>query len=90
MIGENIMTTLLAMEPLEFLLRYNVIGGMLLAIIGTAICMMAKRITMAKRKQVEISSGDKFYAGLKLIGICFILLGMICIALPLETTFYRG
>ena len=84
------MTTLLAMEPLEFLLRYNVIGGTILAIIGTAICMMAKRITMAKRGQAEISSNDKFYAGLKFLGIFFILAGMICIALPYEATFYRG
>ena len=84
------MTLFLALEPLEFLLRYNVIVGVFFAIVGTAICMMAKRITMAKRHQVEIDSKDKLYGALRLVGLGLILIGMICIALPLETSFYRG
>ena len=84
------MTLFLAMEPLDFLLRYTVITGIIFAILGTAICMMAKRITMAKRKQVEINPGDKFYSTLKFVGIAFILIGMIIMVLPIEVTFYRG
>ena len=84
------MTLFLALEPLEFLLRYNVIVGIIFAIIGTSICMMAKRITMTKRQQVEIDSKDKLYVGLKFVGLGLILLGMICIALPFETSLYRG
>jgi len=84
------MTLLLAMHPFEFLLRYTVITGIIMAIIGTALCMMAKRITMAKRKQVEIDKKDRLYVALMLIGLAFILLGMIVIALPIEVTFYRG
>ncbi len=84
------MTLFLAMEPLDFLLRYTVITGIVFAIIGTAICMMAKRITMAKRQQVEINPGDKFYSKLKLIGLGLILIGMIIMVLPIEVTFYRG
>ncbi len=84
------MKLFLAMEPLEFLLRYTVITGIVFAVIGTAICMTAKRITMAKRKQVEISKNDKFYTGLMLIGLAFILIGMIIMVLPIEVTFYRG
>ena len=84
------MTLFLALEPLDFLLRYNVIIGIFFAIIGTAICMMAKRITMAKRQQVEIDVKDKLYVGLKFVGLGLILFGMICIALPFETSFYRG
>lgn len=84
------MTLFLAMHPFEFLLRYTVITGIILAIIGTALCMMAKRITMAKRKQVEIDKKDKLYVGLMLFGLAFILVGMIVIALPIEVTFYRG
>ncbi len=84
------MTFLLAMDPLDFLLRYTVITGIIFAIIGTSICMMAKRITMAKRKQVEINPGDKFYSTLKFIGILLILVGMIIMVLPIEVTFYRG
>ena len=84
------MRLFLAMEPLEFLLRYSVITGIIIAIIGTAICMTAKRITMAKRKQVEIDKKDRLYVTLMLLGLAFILIGMIIIALPIDATFYRG
>ena len=84
------MTLFLAMEPLEFLLRYTVITGIVLAIIGTSICMLAKRITMSKRRQVEIDKKDKLYSTLILVGIAFILIGMIVMVLPIEVTFYRG
>lgn len=84
------MTLFLAMEPLEFLLRYSVITGMIIAIIGTSICMLAKRITMAKRNQVEINKKDRLYSTLMLLGLAFILVGMIIIALPIDATFYRG
>lgn len=78
------------MKPLEFLLRYTVITGVIIAIIGTAICMMAKRITMAKRSQVEINKKDRLYSTLMLLGLAFILVGMIIMVLPIEATFYRG
>ena len=84
------MTLFLAMEPLEFLLRYTVITGVIIAIIGTALCMTAKRITMAKRKQVEIDKKDRLYATLIYLGLAFILIGMIIMVLPIEATFYRG
>ena len=84
------MSLLLAMEPLEFLLRYTVITGIVVAIIGTSIVMMAKRLTMAKRKQVEINPKDKYYATLMLLGLALILIGMIIMVLPIELTFYRG
>ena len=77
------MKLFLAMEPLEFLLRYTVITGIVLAIIGTSICMLAKRITMSKRRQVEIDKKDKLYSTLILVGIAFILIGMIVMAVSL-------
>ena len=75
-------------NPLEFLLRYTVITGVILAIIGVAIFMLAKRITMARRKQDEINKNDRLYITLCLIGLAFILIGMIFIALPIDATFY--
>lgn len=84
------MTQFLALEPLEFLLRYNVIAGMVVAIIGTAICMMAKRITMAKKGQVEIDKNDSTYVKIKYLGIGLVIVGMILIALPFEASLYRG
>lgn len=75
-------------SPLEFLLRYTVITGLVLAIIGTAICMMAKRITLAKRDTEVLNKSDKLYQALLCTGIAFILIGMIVIALPVDATFY--
>lgn len=84
------MSTLLSfVSPLEFLLRYTVITGIVIAVIGASICFMAKRITMAKRKSDEISKSDRFYVGLMVTGICFILVGMIIMVLPIDATFYN-
>ncbi|MBR6778816.1 MAG: hypothetical protein IKM43_01515 [Clostridia bacterium] len=83
------MSTLLSfVSPLEFLLRYTVITGVLIAIAGVALCLMAKRITMLKRKQDEINKSDRLYITLMLVGLGFILIGMIIIALPIDATFY--
>lgn len=84
------MTLFLAMEPLEFLLRYTVIAGIFIAIIGTTLCMTAKRVTMAVKKQVEINKKDRLYVTLMFLGLAFILIGMIIMVLPIEATFYRG
>ena len=84
------MKLFLAMDPLDFLLRYTVIAGMVLAMIGVGICMSAKRITMSKRKQVDIDKNDKFYSALICIGLVFIIAGLIVMVLPYENTFYRG
>ena len=84
------MTLFLAMEPLDFLLRYTVIAGVIIMIIGTSLCMTAKRVTMAVKKQVEINKKDRMYATLMLLGLAFIMIGMIIMVLPIEATFYRG
>lgn len=85
------MSTLLSFVSVwEFLLRYTVISGMVVAAVGVAICMLAKRITLAKRHTDSLPKNDKLYQGLMLTGVCFILLGLILIALPIETTFYKG
>lgn len=85
------MSTLLSFVSVwEFLLRYTVIFGIVVAAIGVAICMLAKRITMFKRRTDEINKNDKLYQGLLIAGICVILLGLILIALPIENTFYKG
>lgn len=84
------MTLFLAMHPLEFLLRYTVVTGVIIAIIGTAICLLAKRIAMAKKHQSEIEKGDRLYSTLMILGLGLILIGMIIMVLPIEATFYRG
>ncbi len=83
------MNTILSfVNPLEFLLRYTVLAGIGIAVVGVAIFMMAKRTTQAVRKQDEISKSDRVYVTLCLLSLAFILIGLICIALPIEATFY--
>ena len=75
-------------NPLEFLLRYTVIAGVIVAAIGVAICLTAKRIVMAKRKTAVINRKDMLYTTLMLLGLGFLLVGMIIMVLPIEATFY--
>lgn len=76
-------------NPLEFILRYTVLAGIAIAVIGVSICFMAKRITMAKRNVAQINKQDKLYTTLLLVGICFILVGMIVMALDIPATLYK-
>ena len=75
-------------NPLEFLLRYTVIAGVIVAAIGVAICLTAKRIVMAKRKTATVDRKDSLYTTLMLLGLGFLLIGMIIMVLPIEATFY--
>jgi len=75
-------------HPLEFLLRYTVIAGVIVAAIGVAICMSAKRIVLAKRKTTVLDRKDRLYTTLMLLGLGFLLIGMIIMVLPIEATFY--
>lgn len=77
-------------SPLEFLLRYTVITGIIIAVIGASICFLAKRITMAKRNVDNIDKKDRLYVALLLGGLCLVLVGMIFISLPIDATFYKG
>ena len=77
-------------NPLEFLLRYTVIAGMVIAAIGAAMCMLAARITNAVRDTEKVNKQDKLYVALMMIGLCLILLGLIVMALPINGTFYGG
>jgi len=75
-------------NPLEFLLRYVVITGIIVCAIGVAICLMAKRIVKAKYKTEIVDGANKLYTTIMLLGLGFILAGMIIMVLPIEATFY--
>lgn len=77
-------------SPLEFLLRYTVITGIFIAIIGLAIVFMCKRITMAVRKQDVLDKSDKLYITLFTVGIVLILVGAIVMIFPISDTLYRA
>ena len=83
------MSTILSfVSPLEFLLRYTVITGVIIAAIGAGLCMMAKKITIAVRKKATFDYKDKLYTTLMVLGLFFILVGMIVMVLPIDATFY--
>ncbi len=86
------MSTILSFDsPLEFLLRYTVITGVVVMIIGVALIMSAKKITLAKRHTSELNKNDKLYLSLLIVGICLLLIGMIiAFALDIPDTFYRA
>ncbi len=85
------MSTILSFEnPMEFLLRYTVIIGIILMIAGVAILFSAKRITIAKRGTEVVDKQDKLYLTLFITGICLLLIGMIIMALDVPYGFYRA
>ena len=69
-------------RPPEFLLRYTVIAGVVVAILGVTCCFTAR---MFNKKNTENN-----YSRLIVTGIVLILLGMIIMVLPIEATLYRG
>ena len=76
-------------NPLEFILRYSVITGILVCVFGVALCLMGKRITMAIRKSDSVEKSDRVYVTIMILALAFILIGMIVIALPIDATFYN-
>ncbi len=76
-------------SPWEFILRYTVIVGMILMAFGVATLLLAKKITIVKRKSEVVDKNDKIYVALMYIGIGLILLGMIIAVLPVEATLYK-
>jgi len=84
------MEMLLSMKPIEFLLRYTVISGIVIAVLGVVLCLIAKRVTMMIRKQETLDRNDGLYTAIMLVGLALILIGMIVMVLPFEATFYRG
>ncbi len=77
-------------SPLEFLLRYTVIAGVVISVIGLALVFMCKRLTMAIRKQDILDKSDKLYTTLFTVGIIIFLIGLIVMVLPINDTLYKG
>ena len=75
-------------SPLEFLLRYTVIIGMIISSLGVAVCFMSKSLALKKSQKEQLDKTDKFYVRVVSIGFSLILAGMIVMILPFEATFY--
>ena len=76
-------------NPLEFMLRYTVVVGTVICMVGIALCMLAKPLTLKKRGVDELNKKDSIYTGLIITGLCLIMVGMIIIALPVNATMYK-
>ncbi len=53
------------------------IVGLVIAILGLAVCMLAKKITMVKRGTDQIEKNDPLYVTTLAIGLCITLVGLI-------------
>lgn len=67
----------------EFIQKGNVITGIVLAILGVAMWLVAMNVAKFVRKSEAIKSNDTVLIGCKVAGLVFLLIGMILIAIPL-------
>lgn len=61
----------------EFLSTGYRIVGLVLAALGLAVALLAKRITKAIRKSDTVASDDKIYIGLLAFSLCLLLAGLL-------------
>ena len=74
---------LLAVKFSEFIVKVNVILGIIIAALGIASIIIASRLSEFIEKTDSVNKSSKVYSGCKIVGVVCILLGMILIALPL-------
>lgn len=67
----------------EFIQKGNVIVGIILAILGVAMWLLAVNITKAVRRTDSIKQNDTVLVTCRVVGLVSILIGMVLIALPL-------
>lgn len=84
------MSFILAMHPMEFVLRYNVIAAMIVAGIGVGLLFSAKRITRHTQKIDKVEKDNKFLQKIQAVGWLLVLIGMIIMILPFEATLFGG
>ncbi len=71
------LTLLLEATLVEFLSTPNKLVGIILAILGFALSILAKNITKVARKTDTVSSKDPLYLILLAVALCLIMVGMI-------------
>ncbi len=73
---------LLAVTFTEFILRVNVILGIILSMLGIAVAILARRLSQVIERTGEINRVSKTYLWTKVIGLTMLLVGMVLIAWP--------
>lgn len=69
--------SLLGIELSNLLARPEMITSLILVVVGSALAILAKRITKTVRKSNDVSQDDKVLLTLKIIGLVLILFGFI-------------
>lgn len=64
-----------------------IIVGLALIALGVALGFLARRVTRAVRHSNEVSSKDKLFLTLKIIGMALVIAGFICVAVQLVVYF---
>lgn len=73
---------LLAVKFSEFIVKVNVVIGIIVCAVGVASFLVASNITRAVEKTETVSKSSKVYMACKIVGLVCVLVGMILIALP--------
>ena len=71
------LTLLLEATLIEFLSTPNKLVGIILAMLGFALSILAKKITKVARKSEFVNSKDPLYLILLAVALCFVMVGMI-------------
>lgn len=73
------MSNLLAFVDLMTRLhQVNVIVGIVLAAVGIALALLARRITRAIKKGQEVTDDNKLFITFKAIGLILVIAGLVC------------
>lgn len=67
----------------EFIVKVNVIAGIILCALGVASFILAGRIAQAVDKSDKVIKSSKAFITTRIVGLVLVLAGMILIALPL-------
>ena len=66
----------------EFIQKGNVIAGIICAIVGVAVWLLALNVAKSVRKTEVIKPNDTLLVGCKVAGLVMLLIGMELIAIP--------
>ena len=77
----NFLSLLMFMDLDEWFANPMAVVGVVLAAVGLAMALIARRVTVAVRGTRDIKSDDKVFLSIKVFGLVVILVGLILVAL---------
>lgn len=75
------LSMLMFMDLDEWFAKPEAVVGVVLAAVGLAMALIARRITVAVRGTKDIKNDDKVFLSIKVFGLIVILVGLILVAL---------